>query len=220
MAVAAGADRRPVSALLHSADGRRAGPGNFRPRQEQGLSVVVLGRAAGAARQESLSGKPRRLFRLHLSAAVGGAAGDTELFRQDPALSLPIAAQCRRVVDDRAVRQCDDGIGANAGSVAVRAAGLRHGHLRLRHVRPRAAEFGSAGADAVRLLAVAGPAQLDGGQHVCAGYRDQGVSGRGVALSGLAPAVGGGRQHAGFHRRVSVRCCRRRSAASSATPTN
>ena len=48
-------------------------------------------------------------------------------------------------------------------------------------------------------------AAMDGGQHVCAGHRDQGVSGGGVSLSGLAQAVGGGREHAGVPRRVSVR---------------
>ena len=95
-----------------AADRRRPRPGDLGPRQDQGLSALVLGRAAGAAGQGSLSQRSRRLFRVHLSAAAGGAAGDTQLFRQDPALSLPVVAQCRGVVDDGAILQRDDGLGA------------------------------------------------------------------------------------------------------------
>ena len=58
--------------------------------------------------------RSQRLFRIHLSAAAGGAAGDPELLRQDPALSLPVAAQRRRVVDDGAILARDDGIGQEA----------------------------------------------------------------------------------------------------------
>ncbi len=166
---------------------------------------MVLGGAAGAAGQESLPRRSRRLFRIHLSAVVSGAAGDPELVWQDPALSVPVVPQHRRVVDDGAVLARDGGIGAQARAVAGSAAGLRHRHLRVRHVRPRPAEPGLAGADALRILAAAGSARMDGGMHVCACYRHQGVSGGGVALSGVAKAVGGGREHAGVHRRVSVR---------------
>ena len=93
--------------------------------------------------------------------------------------------------------------------------GYRHDHLRVRHVRSRAAEPHAARDDAVRLLAAAARAALDGGKHVCAGDRDQGVSGRRASLSGLAQAVGGGREHGRLSWRVSVRRCRHRSAASS-----
>ncbi len=62
--------------------------------------------------------------------------------------------------------------------------------IRVRHVRPRPAQSRAAGADAVRVLAVATPASLDGGQHVRAGHRDQGVSGGGAALSAVAAAMG------------------------------
>ena len=148
---------------------------------------------------------PASLFRFHLSAAVGGAACDPELVRQDPALSLPVVPQHRRVVDDGAVLARDGGIGAEARAVAGSAAGLRHRHLRVRHVRPRPAEPRAAGADALRVLAAARSPWLDGGKHVCAGHRHQGVSGGGAALSGVAKTVGGGREHAGVHRRVSVR---------------
>ena len=166
---------------------------------------MVLGRPAGAAGQEPLSQRSRQLFRIHLSAAAGGAAGDPELVRQDPALSLPVVPQRRRVVDDGAVLARDDGIGAQARPVAGGAAGLRHRYLRVRHVRSRPAQPRAAGADAVRLLAVAGSARLDGGQHVRARHRHQGVPGRGASLSGLAPAMGGGREHAGLSGRVPVR---------------
>ena len=148
------------------------------------------------------------LFRFHLSAALGGAARDPELVRQDPALSLPVVPQHRRVVDDGAVLARDGGIGAQARAVAGSAAGLRHRHLRVRHVRPRPAEPRAAGADALRILAAARSPWLDGGKHVCARHRHQGVSGGGAALSGVAKAVGGGREHAGVHRRVSVRAAR------------
>ena len=211
------AARYSVSGLLHRADGRRSGSGNLGQRQDQGLSAVVLGRAAGAAGQGPLSQRSRQLFRIHLSAAVGGAAGDPELFRQDPALSLPVVPQHRRVVDDGAIFARDGGVGAKARSVAGSAAGLRHRHLRVRHVRSRTAEPRAAGADAVRILAAARSARLDGGKHVRARHRHQGVSGGGVSLSGLAPAMGGCRQHAGLSRSCSCSCCRRRSAASSTT---
>ena len=166
---------------------------------------MVLGGPAGAAGQESLSRRSRHLFRIHLSAAAGGAARDPELVRQDTALSLPVVPQHRCVVDDGAVLARDGGIGAQARAVAGSAAGLCYRHFRVRYVRPRPAEPGFAGADALRILAAARSPWVDGGQHVCAGHRHQGVSGGGVALSGMAKTVGGRREHAGFHRRVSVR---------------
>ena len=196
-------------------DRRCAGPGNLGQRQDQGLSAVVLGRAAGAAGQESLPQRSHRLFRIHLSAAVGGAARDPELVRQDPALSLPVVPQRRRVVDDGAILARDGGIGAQARAVAGSAAGLCHRHLRVRHVRSRPAESRAAGADALRVLAAARPARLDGGKHVCARHRHQGVSGGGAALSGVAKTMGGGREHAGVSSACFCSCCRRRFAASS-----
>ena len=60
ISVAASAARYPVSGLLYRADGRRAGPGNLGQRQDQGLSAVVLGRAAGAAGQGPLSERSRQ----------------------------------------------------------------------------------------------------------------------------------------------------------------
>ena len=58
-------------------------------------------------------------------------------------------------------------------------------------------------------------AALDGGKHVCAGDRDQGVSGGGVSLSGLAPAVGRAGEHGWFSSPCSCSSFRRRCAASS-----
>src|SRR6185437_16929364 len=110
---------------------------------------------ANIARQRPLSRRPRRLFQFHLSTAVGGAAGDTELFRQDPALSQPVIAQCRGVVADRAILQRDDGFGTNPGPVSVCAAGRADALFRDRYVRPRPAQSRAAGDDAVRVLAAA-----------------------------------------------------------------
>ena len=76
-------------------------------------------------------------------------------FGKIPLYLMPVAAQRRRVVDDGAVLERDDGLGADARPVAVRAAGLRHRYLRVRHVRSRAAEPRPAGDDAVRVLAAA-----------------------------------------------------------------
>ena len=60
ISVAASAARSAVSGLLHRLDRRCAGPGNLGQRQDQGLSAVVLGGAAGAAGQESLSRRSRQ----------------------------------------------------------------------------------------------------------------------------------------------------------------
>ncbi len=155
--------------------------------------------------RQSLSQQSRRHVRLHLPAAVGAAARDPRLVRQDPALSVPVAVQRRGVVDDGAIFQRDDGIGPDTWPVAVRAARLRHGDLRVRHVRSRAAEPRPAGDDAVRFLAAAAGAALDGGRPVCAGHRDQGVPGRGFSVPDLAPAMGGRRRHDRLPRRVPVR---------------
>ena len=62
------------------------------------------------------------------------------------------------------------------------------------------------------------PARMDGGKHVCARHRHQGVSGGGASLSGVATAMGGCRQHAGVSSACFCSCCRRRFAASSTMP--
>src|SRR5205809_581511 len=94
ISLVASAARLVVPGLLHRADRRRARSGDFRQRQDQGLSALVLGRAAGAARARPLSERSRKAVRVHLSATAGGLAGDPILVRQDSALSLPVAAQC------------------------------------------------------------------------------------------------------------------------------
>ena len=166
---------------------------------------MVLGRAAGAAGQGSLSQRSRRLFRFHLSAAAGASAGDTQLFRQDTSLSCSVGSQRRRVVDDGPILQRDDRLGTDARAVDIRDAGLAYIDLRFRHVRSRTAEPGAAGDDAVRVLAAAAQPPMGRGKPVCAGDRDQGFPGGGVSLSALATAVGGGRRHGGLPRRFSVR---------------
>ncbi len=166
---------------------------------------MVLGRAAGAAGKGSLPQRSQRLFRIHLPAAVRGSARDTQLFWQDTSLSIPVGFQRGRVVDDGSILERDDGVRQDTGSVAVCAAGLRHRYVCFRHVRSRAAQPRSAGDDAVRVLAAAARAALDGGKHVCAGHRDQGFSGSGIALSGLAAEMGRRRKHGRFLRRIPVR---------------
>src|SRR5665213_3861683 len=51
MAIAATPARRRFPRRLHRAGRRRSGPGDLGQRQDQGLSAVVLGRAANPARQ-------------------------------------------------------------------------------------------------------------------------------------------------------------------------
>src|ERR1700694_2839307 len=205
ISVVASAARYPLSGLLYRADRRRARSGDLGERKDQGLSALVLGRPAGPPRQGALSQRSQSLFRIHLSAVVGGLARDTQLFRQDTSLCLPVGPQRGRVVDDGSILERDDGIGADTRPVAVCAAGLRDGYLCLRHVRSRAAEPCSAGHDAVRVLAVAAQAAVERGQHVCAGYRDQGFPGGGVPLSRLAKAVGIGCEHGHLPGRFSIR---------------
>src|SRR5690348_9557089 len=97
MAVVARAARSAVPVLLHRADGVRAGAGDLWQRQDQGLSALVLGRSAGAARRAALSCR-YQVFRVHLSAAVGGAARNPGVVRQGSALSLPLSSECGGVV--------------------------------------------------------------------------------------------------------------------------
>ena len=92
ISVVASAARYSVSGLLYRADGRRAGSGNLGQRKDQGLSALVLGRAAGPAGKGSLSRRSQGLFRIHLSAAACGPARDPRLFRQDTALSVPVGS--------------------------------------------------------------------------------------------------------------------------------
>src|SRR5205085_4817799 len=99
ISIVASAARSVVSGLLHRADGRRSRPRDLGERKDQGLSAVVLGRAAGAAGQGPLSQRSQRLFQLHLSAAVGGAARIAKLVRQGRSLYLPAAPDHRRLVD-------------------------------------------------------------------------------------------------------------------------
>src|SRR5437660_12713043 len=98
MALAATTARRPVPRHLARADGLCAVSGNLGQRQDQGLSAMVLGRAAGAAGQAALPERSQRLFRVHLSAAAGDPAGLAERVWKDRALSRPLAAQRRRMV--------------------------------------------------------------------------------------------------------------------------
>ena len=153
--VAASAARYPVPALLHRADGRRAGSRDLGQRQDQGLSALVLGRPAGAAGQGPLSERSGGYFEF--------------IYPPLPAVLLAIPpgsarsrfiSACRclnvgRLVDDRAVLPRDGGIGPEARALAGSAARLRHHHLRVRHVRSRPAQSRAAGADALRLLAAA-----------------------------------------------------------------
>ena len=112
ISVAASAARYSVSGLLYRADGRRARSGNLGERKDQGLSALVLGRAAGPSGKGSLPQRSQRLFRIHLSAAARGPARDTQLFRQDTSLFMPVASERGRVVDDGAILERDDGIRA------------------------------------------------------------------------------------------------------------
>ena len=117
---------------------------------------------------------------------------------------MPVGAQRRSMVDDRAILQRDDGIGAHARPVAVCPAGFRHDILCVRYVRSWAAESRSAGHDAVRVLVAAARAAVDRGKHVRAGHRDQGFPGGGVSVSGMATAVVVARKHGCVSRGFTV----------------
>ncbi len=91
-------------------------------------------------------------------------------FGKMPLYTLPVAAQRRGVVDDRAILQRDDGLGADTRSVAVCAAGLRDGLLCVRHVRSRAAQPRAAGDDVVRILVAAARAAA-GWREACSRWR-------------------------------------------------
>src|SRR5712675_2177843 len=205
ISVVASAARYSFSGLLCRADRRRSRSGNLGERKDKGLSALVLGRAAGPAGQGSLSQRSLCLFRIHLSAAARGPARDTQLFRQDTSLSMPVGSQRGRMVDDGAILERDDGLGANTRPLAGGAAGLRYGNLCFRHVRSRAAQSHSAGDDVAWVLAAAARAPVDVGKHVCAGCRHQGFSGGGVSLSALAQAMGVSRRHDCLPRNLSVR---------------
>ena len=165
---------------------------------------MVLGRAAGAGWRPALSPRLPRIFRVHLSTAVGDLARDPELVRQDSALYRAVRAERGGVVVHGDALQCHDRIGPQARPVARSLACARHRDLRVRHVRSRSAESRSAGHDALWLLVPAASAALVGGLRVRARHRHQGVSGRRAALSGLAQAVGRGGQHARLCRHPSL----------------
>src|ERR1700738_1634727 len=139
--------RYSFSGLLYRADGRRSRSGNLGARKDKRLSALVLVRAAGAAGKGSLPQRSPELFQFHLSAAPRGPARDPKLFRQAASLHLPVCSQRGRVVDDGAILERDDRLGADTGAVAGGAAGYRHHLLCVRHVRSRAAQPGSAGND-------------------------------------------------------------------------
>ncbi len=107
------------------------------------------------AGQQVLHGKdlypsdPRAYFEFIYPPLPAILLASTELLRQDPALSVPVVAQHRRVVDDGAILARDDRIGPQARDLAGSVAGLRHRDLRVRHVRSRPAESHAAGDDAV-----------------------------------------------------------------------
>src|SRR5436305_6832847 len=189
ISVAASPARYPFSDLLCRADGRRSRSRDLGGRKNQGLSALVLGGPAGLAARGPLSQRSQSLLRIYLSAAASGSARDTLVFWQTPALYMPLGAQHRSVVDDRAILQRDDRIGAHAQPVAVRVAGFRHGILCFRYVRSWAAESRSAGDHAVRVLGATARAAVDRGKHVRAGHRDKGFPDRGVSVSGMAAAV-------------------------------
>ena len=101
ISVVASAARYSVPDLLPRADRRRPRPGNLGPRQDQGLSALVLGRAAGAAGQEiSIPAIPASISNSSIRRCRR-CCWRSRLFRQDPALSLSVVAQRRGVVDDR-----------------------------------------------------------------------------------------------------------------------
>src|SRR4030081_1193461 len=129
ISVVASAARYSFSGLLYRTDGRRSGSGNLGERKDKGLSALVLGGAAGPSGKGSLPQRSQRLFRFHLSAAAGGAAGDTQLFRQDTSLYMPVGSQRGRVVDDGSILERDDGVRKNSWPLVVCAAGLRYRYV-------------------------------------------------------------------------------------------
>src|SRR5581483_10611831 len=147
ISLAASALRRSLPDLLSRADGGRSWPGNPRARKDQGLSAVVLGGPTGVAGRRHVSARCQRTFRISVPAAVGHSAGHSRLFREDRLLSLPVPAQCRGLVDDRAAFQRYDGKWPDSNSLACRAALDRDDFLHLRHVRSRPAKPGPARAD-------------------------------------------------------------------------
>src|SRR4051812_13086827 len=108
MAICTTAAGRSVPYRLRAAHGRCLGSGDLGRRQKQRLRIVVLGGSADRPWWTALSAPDGRNARLHLSAAICDVAGDTEHVRQDTFLFVPIAAECRGMVDDRAVLERDD----------------------------------------------------------------------------------------------------------------
>ena len=90
-------------------------PEYFGETERLGLPALVLGRAADPSGKGSLPHRSQRLFRIHLSAASRGPARNTQLFRQDTSLFMPVASECGRVVDDGAIRNAMTGSGRIPG---------------------------------------------------------------------------------------------------------
>src|SRR5208282_6138034 len=90
----------------------RHGPGSLGPGQDERLSDVVLGRAAGPAWQGSLRGFP-----LPLSAAARGIVGRSELLWENSPLFELVVLECGRVVDDGPSFQRDGRLGQNSRPV-------------------------------------------------------------------------------------------------------
>jgi len=166
---------------------------------------VVLGRAAGAARQESLSDDPATYFEFIYpplsrccSQSRAGSARSRSICacRSSTSVAWWMTAQFSHAMAGSG-RKPGPWLEALPGFVTVTSCST---------CSTSASESRAAGADALRLLAAARTPWLDGRQHVCAGYRHQGCF-----PVAVLPYLVWRRQWAaaasmlGVHRRVSVR---------------